>query len=239
MTLLVFSLSMLGTSTIQAQDVQDSSMCYDYGTSTLEPIGEGNTIFQYTEKIGLWVKIQNPGSSAYRVVWEDPAGIQFRNSAVTVIDKSGEDWGIIFDSINIAESTAKNKLGVWTVLLYIDGEVGRAEEFQIIDYESIQEQVNDLIEDYTGLVDSLDELQAEKDAIEASYEVLQAQYDALEEQIGTQSEYEALQDNYDELLDDYESLKANQTNTKTMLYASIIVALVAVVVAVYFGVLRK
>ena len=54
--------------------------------------------------------------------------------AVSVIDKSGADWGIVFDSINIAESTAKTKLGVWTVALSIDGQVEVETEFQIISY---------------------------------------------------------------------------------------------------------
>ena len=131
-TLIVISVSMLGFSNIQAQNVQDYVMCFDYSTSTLQPIGIGDTVFQYTDRIGLWVQIQNPADVTYRVVWEDPSNSQFRNVAVNVIEKSDSDWGIVFDAINIAESTANNKLGVWSVKLFIDGEVEVEAQFQII-----------------------------------------------------------------------------------------------------------
>ena len=238
-TLLIITLSMLGVSTTQAQNIQDSTICYGYGTTELQPIGIGSTIFQYTEKVGLWVQIQNPPDVAYRIIWEDPSGSQFRNTAVTVVDKSGDDWGIVFDSINIAESTARNKLGVWTVKLSIDGEVEVEREFQIISYQNLIDDIQDVRDQITSIVDEKDALLAQNAALEASLRVLQADYSALEAQVGTSSDYEALQDNYDELNADYDALKANQGTTKTMMYASIVVALVAVVVAVYFGAIKK
>ena len=238
-TLLVITFSMLGVATIQAQNIQDYAMCYAYGSTTLQPIGIGSTVFPYTEKIALWVQIQNPGDVNYRVIWLDPDDSQYRNTAVTVIDKAGDDWGIIFDSLNIAESTAKNKLGVWTVELYIDGELELRNEFQIIDLESIQQQIAEVIEDKNDLIDDLDLIRAEKDALEASYAALQADYSALQAQVGTESDYEDLMDDYEQLSEDYDALKNSQGSTKTMMYAAIVVALVAVVVAVYFGLLKK
>jgi hypothetical protein len=214
-------------------------MCYGYGSIDLQPIGVGNTIFPYTDKIGFWVQVQNPADANFRMIWIDPSGNQFRNSAIEVIEKTDSDWGIVFDTIGIAETTAKNKLGVWNVELYVDGEIAKIGQFQIIDYGEIQDQITSLVEDYTDLVDHLDELRSERDTIEESYEALQAQYDALEAQVGTQSDYEDLQDSYDELVEDYDALKDSQASTRTMLYAAIIVALVAVVVAVYFGVMKK
>ena len=238
-TLIVISFSMLGVSTIQAQNIQDYAMCYAYGTSDLQPRGVGSTIFPYTEKIALWVQIQNPPDTTYRVIWLDPSDSQYRNTAVTVIDKSGEDWGIIFDSLNIAESTAKTKLGVWTVELYIDGELELRNEFQIIDLESIQQQIADVIEDKNELIDDLDDLRAENAALEAQIVSLEASYAALEAQVGTESDYEQLMDDYEELSEEYDAIKASQGSTKTMMYAAIVVALVAVIVAVYFGLLKK
>ena len=230
---------MLGVSTIQAQNIQDYAMCYAYGTSDLQPRGVGSTIFPYTEKIALWVQIQNPPDTTYRVIWLDPSDSQYRNTAVTVIDKSGEDWGIVFDSLNIAESTAKTKLGVWAVELYIDGELELRNEFQIIDLESIQQQIADVIEDKNELIDDLDDLRAENAALEAQIVSLEASYAALEAQVGTESDYEQLMDDYEELSEEYDAIKASQGSTKTMMYAAIVVALVAVIVAVYFGLLKK
>jgi hypothetical protein len=238
-TLIIVVLSMLGASVVNAQTIQDSAMCYSYGTTDLQPIGVGYTIFEYTEKIGLWVKIQNPPDVPYRVVWEDPSGSQFRNTAVTIIDKSGEDWGIIFDSINIAESTARNKLGVWKASLFIDGEVEVEREFQIISYQDLIDDIQDIQEQVEDIIDEKDELLAQNAALQTSLEVLQADYEALQEQVGTSSDYEELQDQYDALLNDYNTLKASQSSTRTMMYAAIVVALLAIVVAVYFGVIRK
>ena len=237
--LLSLSLSMLGVTTIQAQTIQDSYMCYGYGATDLQPKGVGNTIFTYTEQIGFWVQIQNPADVSYRMIWTDPNGNQFRNTAVEVIEKSGTDWGIVFDSIKIAETTAKNKLGVWTVSLYVDGEVMAEGEFQIIDYDALIETFSGFSDQLDDLIDEKDTILAQKAAVEASLAALQADYAALEASVGTTSDYEELQDNYNDLNDDYEALKASQGTTKMMMYASIVVALIAVVVAVYFGVMKK
>ena len=136
LTLIVITIGLLGIPSIIAQTIQDSAICYGYGTD-LQPNGVGKTIFPYTEKVGFWVKIQDPPEVTYRMIWTDPSGNQFRNNPLTVVDKEGADWGIVFDSINVAESTAKDKLGVWTVSLYIDGDVEAEREFQIIDYNEI------------------------------------------------------------------------------------------------------
>lgn len=237
--LIIVIFSMLGVSSVQAQNIQDYAMCYAYGSTTLQPKGVGNTIFPYTEKIALWVQIQNPGDVNYRVIWLDPDDSQYRNTAVTIIDKAGDDWGIAFDSLNIAESTAKNKLGVWTVELYIDGELELRNEFQIIDLETILQQIADVKEDKNDLIDDLDDLRLENTALEAQIGALEASYAALEAQVGTESDYEDLMDDYEQISDDYDSLKASQGSTKTMMYAAIVVALVAVIVAVYFGVMKK
>ncbi len=237
-TLAAIILTMAPSTITHAQMVQDSAICYGYGTD-LQPKGVGNTIFQYTEKIGLWVQIQDPADVSYRMIWEDPSGSQFRNQAVEVVEKSGEDWGIVFDSIKIAETTARTKLGVWTVSLYIDGELATEAEFQILDYEEFVENIQTIQTRIQEIVDEKDDLLAQNQELRTQLESLQADYAALEAQVGTSSDYEELQDNYDDLQEDYESLKASQATTKMMLYAAIVVALVAVVIAVYFGAIKK
>ena len=236
--LMTLTWSLLGASSVLAQNVQDSAFCIGYDTD-LQPRGVGNTIFQYTDTIGLWVKIQNPADISYRVVWEDPNGAQYRNVAVTVTPKTGEDWGMIFDSITIADSTAKNKLGVWTVYLYIEGEVKVQSQFQIITYQTIIDSMTELQTRIEDIVEEKERLSDQNAALEASLSTLQADYTALQSQVGTSSDYEVLQGNYDDLVDDYEALKERQGSTQTMLYISIIVALVAVAVGVYFGVVKK
>ena len=230
---------MIGVQFTNAQTIQDSTMCYGYGATDLQPRGIGNTIFTYTEQIGFWVQIQNPTDVSYRMIWTDPNGNQFRNSAVEVVEKSGSDWGIVFDSIKIAETTAKNKLGVWSVSLYVDGEEMSAAEFQIISYDSLLDTFEDFNDQLDEIIDEKDNLLAQNEALQAQLEAIQAQYAALEAQVGTSSDYEQLQTDYENIEADYNALKASQGTTKMMMYASIVVALIAVVVAVYFGVMKK
>lgn len=232
------TLTMLNLSFLKAQNIQDSVFCYNYDTN-LMPVGEGNTIFQYTEKIGFWVQIQNPSTFSYRIRWVDPSGQEFRNVPITIIPKSGADWGIAFDSIKIAESTAKNKLGVWKVILSIDGQSEVESQFQIISYTSILENIQNIQAQIEDIVEEKDLLLEQNAALEASLQSLQADYAALQAQVGTASDFEKLQQDYDDLSDDYESLKSSQGSTRMMMYAAIVVALVSVVVAVYFGALKK
>ena len=237
-TLLALTTLMMAISFVNAQTVQDSSICYAYD-SNLQPIGAGNTIFPYTDKIGLWVQIQNPANVEYRIVWTDPNDSQFRSNAVDVVDKEGENWGIVFDSIQVAQSTAKTKLGVWSVSLYIDHELQLTSQFQIIDYDQLMANVQNIQSQIQSIVDEKDSLLAQNSALKAQIDTLQASYDALQSQVGTSSDYQQLQDKYDALSADYKALQSSQGTTKTMLYAAIVVALVSVVVAVYFGALKK
>lgn len=236
--LLALTISVFCITMVQAQTIQDSAMCYGYG-SDLYPDGIGNTVFQYTEKIGLWVQIKDPANVDHRIVWTDPDGTQFKNTAVTVVDKSGEDWGIVFDSIGVAETTARNKLGVWTASLFIDNEVAVEEPFQIINYDDLIENIEDIQGQIQEIIGEKDDLLAQNAELQQSLETLQADYAKLESQVGTTSDYEKLQENYDELNDDYEALKDSQGSTRTMMYAALVVAIVSVVVAVYFGALKK
>lgn len=237
--LLSISFSIMSISFTSAQTIQDTAICYGYGASDLQPKGIGSTIFEYTDEVGFWVQIQNPADVSYRMIWTDPSDNQYRNAAVEVIEKSGDDWGIVFDSIQIAETTAKNKLGVWTVTLYVDGEEMSAAEFQIINYDSILDTFNDFSEQLEEIVDEKDNLLAQNEALQAQLEAIQAQYAALEAQVGTSSDYEELLEDYEALEENYEDLKGSQGTTKMMMYAAIVVALIAVVVAVYFGVMKK
>jgi hypothetical protein len=237
-TLSALTLIMLGITVTQAQTIQDSTICYGY-TTALEPKGIGSTVFNYNEKVGYWVKIQTPPNVEYRVVWIDPSDTQFRSQAITVVPKTGENWGIVFDSINIAESTVKNKLGVWKVQLYIDHELKSESQVQIISYENLQSNIQNIQNQIADIVEEKDSLLAQNAALEVSLETLQVQYTALQAQVGTSSDYEKIQQDYDDLNDDYDALKANQGSTRTMMYAAIVVALVSVVVAVYFGAMKK
>jgi len=238
-TLLTLSVALLSVSLVEAQTIQDYAICYGYGETDLMPKGIGDTVFNYNEKIGLWVQIQNPPDVSYRVIWTDPSGNQYRNVPVEVIEKTGEDWGIVFDSINIAETTAKNKLGVWTVTLYIDGTPEVETQFQIIDYNELLKQISDIQTQIEDIIDEKDALAERNAELEGALKTLQEDYDELQSQVTTSSEYEQLEANYLKLQDDYEALKASQSTTKTMLYGAIIVALVAVVVAVYFGLMKR
>ena len=73
----------------------------------------------------------------------------------------------------------------------------------------------------------------------ADYASLVGRYDELEESTVSEVQLMQLNNDYDDLQDDYDALEASQEGTRTMMYASIVVALAAVVVAVYFGLMKK
>lgn len=223
----------------EAFTILDSAICYGYGSTTLEPVGIGSTFFTYSEMVGLWVKIQDPPTTEIRIVWIDPSDTQFRSQAVTVTPKAGQNWGIVFDSINIAESTAKNKLGVWTVSLYIDHVLELESEFQIIDYEDLVEDIVSIQQQLQTLVNEKNQLLAENLQQAGILADLQADYAALQAQVGTSTDYQELQTQYNTLNTDYQNLGRDLSTTRMMMYAAVVVAVASVGVAVYFGAIKK
>ena len=240
-TIIVLAMALAAVPQAHAYSILDSAFCYGYSATTLEPLGIGSTYFTYSEKAVFWAKIQDPPASSVeiRVVWTDPNDTQFRSSAVTVTPKTGQNWGIVSDSINIAESTAKNKLGVWTVALYIDHVEELAVEFQIIDYESIVQSI-------ANANAMITQIRAEKTLLETQYQQqaqiladLQADYAALQAQVGTSTDYQQLQTQYNTLNTDYQNLGRDMGTTRMMMYAAVVVAVASVGVAVYFGAIKK
>ncbi|MFH0850108.1 MAG: hypothetical protein V1924_04110 [Candidatus Bathyarchaeota archaeon] len=239
--IMVLAMALAVVPQVHAYSILDSAFCYSYSATTLEPIGIGSTYFTYSEKAVFWAKIQDPPSSSVdiSVVWIDPDDTQFRSWPITVTPKTGQNWGIVSDSINIAESTAKSKLGLWTVELYIDHVKELAVEFQIIDYESIVQSI-------TNANAMITQIRTEKTQLETQYQQqaqilanLQTDYATLQSQIGTSSDYQKLQNDYDSLNDKYEVLSRDLGTTRMMMYASVVVAVASVGVAVYFGAIKK
>ena len=115
--LALFVIAMLATPQAKAYTIDVGKFCYRYDPTTLlsvGEIGEGNVVFSNSEKIGFWVRIIDPPTEEIRIDWKDPDVITFIQNVVTPILKTGENWGIVFDYINIAE-TPEIKLGIWTV----------------------------------------------------------------------------------------------------------------------------
>ncbi|TRO49291.1 hypothetical protein E2P63_08850 [Candidatus Bathyarchaeota archaeon] len=224
----------------KASTVADGAFCYRYDTTTLQPIGQGNTVFTYSEKIGFWVKITEPSAGEeYRIVWYDPSGTQFRQQTVTLVPKTDENWGILFDSINVAETTAKDKLGVWDVKLLIDRKEEATAQFQIIDYGSILQSLADARADIDIIQSENDLLESQNQQLTIQLQQMQADYATLQSQIGTSSDFQELQADYDDLYEQYQSLGRDLSTTRMMMYAAVVVAIASVGIAVYFGAVKK
>lgn len=240
LALILFTITIAATPQAKAFTIADGAFCYRYDTTTLQPVGEGNTLFTYSEKIGLWIKINEPSTGVeYRLTWNDPAGTQYRQQVVTLVTKTGENWGIVFDSINIAETTAKDKLGVWTVKLLIDRKEETTAQFQIIDYESILQSLSTARSQIDTMQSENTLLESQNQQLTLQLQQLQQDYTTLQSQIGSSSDYEKLQNDYDDLYDDYEDLGRNLGTTRMMMYAAVVVAIASVGVAVYFGAIKK
>jgi hypothetical protein len=240
-TIIVLAIALAAVPQAHAFSILDSTFCYGYSATTLEPLGIGSTYFTYSEKAVFWAKIQDPPASSVeiRIVWVDPSDTQFRSQAVAVTPKTGQNWGIVTDSINIAESTAKNKLGVWTVSLYIDHVEEVAAEFQIISYDSILQSLASARSQIDTIQSENVLLASQNQQLILQLQQLQASYAALQAQVGTSADYQQLQTDYNELKSDYEDLGRDLSTTRMMMYAAIVVAVASVGVAVYFGAIKK
>jgi len=238
--ILLFTVALATVPQAGAYTIVEGKFCYKYDPTTLQPIGAGNTVFTYTEKIGLWVKINEPSAGAeYRFVWYDPTNTQYAQHVVDLVPKSGEDWGIVFDSLNIAETTAKDKTGVWNVKLLIDRKEEASAPFQIINYDSIQQSLANARAQIDIIQSENDLLQSQNQQLTLQLQQLQASYAALQAQVGTSTDYQQLQTQYNTLNAEYQTLGRDLSTTRMMMYAAVVVAIASVGVAVYFGAIKK
>jgi len=236
----LFVLALAAVPQAQAFTIADGSFCYRYDPTSLQPVGEGNTVFTYSEKIGFWVRIIDPPTGVeIRIVWYDPDGAQFAQNVVTPVLKTGENWGIVFDSISISESAAKTKLGVWDVKLLIDRNEEATAQFQIISYDSLLQRITDANTQLATVSSENALLESQNQALTLQLGQLQASYLALQAQVGTSADYQQLQTDYNKLNSDYQTLGRDLSTTRMMMYAAIVVAIASVGVAVYFGAIKK
>jgi len=223
-----------------AYEVLESETCFGYRTDTLGPKGVGAVFFTHNEKVGYWVKIDDPPTDlSMRVLWSDPDGITYDNNAVDVIQLDGEEWGIVFDSIYIDGTSAANKNGVWTVKLSIDGVVEAANQFQILDYDEIISTFADLKEQLDEIQATNEETQETNQALLEQLAELQADYNDLLENPPNSEALEDLQDQYSVLYEDYRDMQVNLSTTKMMMYGAVVVAIASVAIAVYFGAIKR
>lgn len=223
-----------------AYEVLESETCFGYRMDTLGPKGVGAAFFTHNEKVGYWVKIQEPPTDlSMRVIWTDPDDKQYDSNAVEVIQLEGEEWGIVFNSIYIYGTSAENKKGVWTVELSIDGVVEATKEFQILDYDGIVSDFAILRVQINTIQSGYDTLQAQNQEVIQQYADLQEDYDDLLANPPNSEAMEDLQDQYDEMYREYLQMQASMGTTKMMMYGAVVVAIASVAIAVYFGAIKR
>jgi hypothetical protein len=237
------TISIMGITSTYAQTIDDQTMCYGYSATTLAPRGDTSAFLTTNEEAGVWVKIVDPPEDVTFKFYYDDDGVETEYaggySKVDVIPKADTNWGIAFATMDISGKTPASNPGVWECWVYIDGEVAKIIEFNIIDYDELVSQISTItttvegiIEEKNQVVDDYAELVADYEALTEAYEDQEDQIQELEDTTVSELELFGLQQDYDDLV-------AAQGSTKTMMYAAIVVALIAVVVAVYFGLMKK
>ena len=243
LTAIMATIMILGVTSAHAYSVEEIKMCNGYSETTLSPHGITSAYLTTNDEAGIWVKIENPPVDVtFKFYYEDD-GVEKEftggYSKVDVILKEGASWGIAFTTMDIDGKTPGFNPGVWTAKIYIEGEVESIEEFSIVDYSSLASSISSIVEDYADLQETLAEIVEENNQMVADYASLVGRYDELEESTVSEVQLMQLNNDYDDLQDEYDALEASQEGTRTMMYASIVVALAAVVVAVYFGLMKK
>ena len=136
-------------------------------------------------------------------------------------------------------SLPAHKPGKWTVSAYIDHEEQLSIEFQIIDYEQFSDDILDIVNQVNDLRDSLEELSDENTRIKEEYEDLQSDFEELQAQGGDDSALKEIEDEYEELKIDYIQLETSMGTTRLMMYGAVVIAVISIGVAVYFGAMKK
>jgi hypothetical protein len=226
---------------VEAYSVVDTSVCYGYNTETLVPEGESTNYLTTSEYVGFWANITEPPTDI-RIVWLLPSEDQYQSNAVTAVQKTGKDWGIVFNKIKIQGnlmSSPGNHPGVWIVQLWLNHELEVEQKFQIIDYNSIVEDIISIQNQVKEIATEKNNLQNQYQELQTSYLDLQTKYQTLQTQTSSSSELEKMQDDYDELYDNYRDLQVSLGSTRMMMYAAVVVAIASVLVAVYFGAIKR
>ena len=243
LTAIMAAVMILGLASAYAQTIEEVTMCYGYSEATLSPLGFTRAFLNTNEEAGIWAKINNPPDDITFKFYYDDNGVEKEYtggySKVDVILKEGTNWGIAFTTMDIDGQTPSFNPGVWTAKIFIDGEVIEIKEFNIIDYSVIVSSITSIKESVTEIVEEKDQVVEAYNDLVADYGVLVQQYEDLEDTTVSEVQLMQLNNDYDDLQDDYDSLKASQGTTRTMMYGAIVVALIAVVVAVYFGMMKK
>lgn len=237
------TITILGVTSAYAFSIEEKTMCYGYSNTTLSPQGETRAFLTTNEEAGIWLKITNPPDDVTFKFYYDDDGTEKEftggYSKVDVVLKADTNWGIAFTTMDINGKTPEFNPGLWTCKVYIDGEVEAMVDFNIIDFNDLTSQISQISETVEGIVAEKNEVVAEYEKLVADYDDLVEQYEELEDSTVSETQLFQMNSEYEDLQDDYDDLVAAQGSTKTMMYASIVVALIAVVVAVYFGLMKK
>lgn len=233
----------IGVTTVFGYSVEESTMCYGYSDTTLSPLGSTSAFLTTHEEAGVWIKISNPPDQVtFKFYYtEDNIEKEYTGgySRVDIVDMVDQNWGIAFTTMDVSGSTPGFKPGLWTCKAYIDGDIAAIINFNIIDYNALSDQIAQIGETVQGIVDEKNEILENYNAIVLDYEALVEDYNELEDSTVSETQLYEINRQYDDLEDQYDELEASQASTKMMMYAAIVVALVAVIVAVYFGVMKK
>ncbi len=243
LTAVMATIIILGVTSAYAQTVEEIEMSYGYSETTLYPNGITSVFLTTNEEAGIWIKINNPPDKVTFKFFYEVNGLEREYAAaysrVDVILKEETSWGIAFATIDIDGETPSFNPGIWTVKVYIDSDLVSLKEFSIIDYESItssitsiQVAVQEILVEKNEVVESYNDLVTE-------YAVLVEQYEDLEDSTVSEVQLMELNRDYDDLQDEYGDLVDAQGSTRTMMYGAIVIALIAVIVAVYFGLMKK
>ncbi|GEM_PF-3228848 len=247
LTAIMATLMIFGVTPAFAQTVEEIEMCYGYSETTLSPLGITSTFLTTNEEAGIWVKIINPPDDVIFKVYHDVNGVEkeypLGYSRVDVIPMEGSSWGIAFATLDIDGKTPGFDPGIWTVKVFIDGSVVKIKPFSIIDYSSISSSIDAIREDFEAMeaenIQIIEDNEANNQENIAKYNELVEAYEDLEDSSVSEIRFIELTNDLEDLQDEYDDLVDTQGSTKSMMYGSIVVALIAVVVAVYFGLMKK
>lgn len=225
---------------VQGSEVEEYQMCSEVDPETRLPKGKSPVFFTHSVKVYLWVKVSDvfPGQTI-RFEWFDPGDYPLTFSSIAVESAKVEEY---WESIAIEGKLPEQSPGTWTVKFYIDDELKVTEKFDIINYNALIQEINNLIDNVYEHQDTIDQYTADIMLLKENYDNLITEYDAVKDDYeNLKYDYDTLQRNYDDLLEDYNSIQIDEStlknlrNTRNIMYGTSAAAVVLFFVTIYYA----
>jgi hypothetical protein len=243
-------------------------ICDDVNSVTSDPIGESDVYLTDNEDVYCWVNfteisvphivrfdwlnpdgelieshtkdIEDPVFDFIEIYGNDPASDPGEWSVRVYVDNilrgtetfSIVDYDTVVEKTNLLESQIADITSTFEQLLTNIDSIRADYQELLIEYNELSDSYEELTNDYNDQIEDYNTIAEEKNTLQQGYNDIKSDYDELA------SETDQLSDDYNSLLSEYDSIDKQLGNSRTMMYASVGLAVICLGIAAYFYIKR-